>query len=315
VRNTCLAGRSDLYRPKGASVTGVDLSREFTRLKRFPGYEGLGEASSTILTQKLRDQDCAFGNFFEGRAKYPRFKKKHHAQVIRYQFDKRVVAGMFRPEELLKVPKLGELDVRWSPRQGGIPKLVTVRKDAAKGYFVGFMVAEQVHALPEKPNGIGVDIGLKDLVGTSDGERIGNPKALCRGQRCLKHVQRILSGRKKGSGNWHRHRRKVARARPGSGPARRPSAQGQCPTGPGRRADCHRGPERRWYDEEPPTGEGHRGRELRGAAPADPVYGRLVRARGCGHRPLGALLEGVLGLPVCAARPAPVDTVLDLPDF
>ncbi len=132
VRNTCLAGRSDLYRAEGASLTGVHFSRELTRIDRFPGYEGLGE-TSTILTQKLRDQDCAFVNFFEGRAKYPRFKKKHHAQAIRYPFDQRVVAGMYRPEELLKLPKLGELDVRWSRRQGGIPKLVTVRKDAAGG--------------------------------------------------------------------------------------------------------------------------------------------------------------------------------------
>jgi putative transposase len=93
VRNTCLAGRSDLYRAEGASLTGVHFSRELTRINRFPGYEGLGE-TSTILTQKLRDQDCAFVNFFEGRAKYPRLRKKHHAQAIRYPFDQRVVAGM-----------------------------------------------------------------------------------------------------------------------------------------------------------------------------------------------------------------------------
>ena len=95
MRNTCLAGRSDLYRAEGASLTGVHFSRELTRINRFPGYEGLGE-TSTILTQKLRDQDCAFVNFFEGRAKYPRLRKKHHAQAIRYPFDQRVVAGMYR---------------------------------------------------------------------------------------------------------------------------------------------------------------------------------------------------------------------------
>ena len=235
MRNTCLARRSDLYRAEGASLTGVDFSRELPRLKRFPGYEWLGEASSTILTQKLRFRDFAFVNVFEGRAKYPPFKKKHDAQAIRHQFGQRVVAGMYRPEELLNLPKLGELDVRWSRRQGGIPKLVTVRMVAARRYFVAFMVEEEDQAVPEQPNRIGVDIGLKELVVMSDGERIGNPKALYRAQGRLKHPQRILPRRKKGSGNWHRQRRKVARARLGGGPA----AQGQCRTGPGRRADCH----------------------------------------------------------------------------
>jgi putative transposase len=89
VWNTCLAWRSDLYRACGESVNGIDFSRELTWLMRVPGYEWLGEASSTVLTQKLRDQDRAFVNFFEGRAKYPKFKKKHHAQAIRYQLDQR----------------------------------------------------------------------------------------------------------------------------------------------------------------------------------------------------------------------------------
>lgn len=78
-------------------------------------------------------------------------------------------------------------------------------------YFVAFLVEEEVQALPETPNGIGVDIGLKDLAVTSEGERIGNPRPLYRAQRRLKRAQRILSRRKKGSANWHRQRREVAR--------------------------------------------------------------------------------------------------------
>jgi transposase len=75
---------------------------------------------STVLTQKLRDQDRAFVNFFEGCARYPKFKKKHYAQAIRYQLDQRVVAGMYRSGQLLKLPKLGELKLHWSQVPGGI---------------------------------------------------------------------------------------------------------------------------------------------------------------------------------------------------
>lgn len=211
VWNTCLAWRSDCYKAEGESVTGVDFSRELTFLKRLPGYEWLAEAPATILTQKLRDQDRAFRNFFEGRASYPRFKKKHHAQGIRYQLDQRQVAGMFRPGALLKVPKLGALKVRWSRLPGGVPKMVTVSRDAAGRYFAAFMVEEEVQPMPEKPNGIGVDLGVKDLAITSDGERYGAARPLKRLLRRLKHAQRVLSRRRKGSGNWHRQRRLIAR--------------------------------------------------------------------------------------------------------
>ncbi|TVQ94642.1 MAG: transposase [Chromatiaceae bacterium] len=211
VWNTCLAWRSNLYRAEGESVTGVDFSRELTFLKRLPGYEWLADAPATILTQKLRDQDQAFANFFAGRAKFPRLKKKGHAQSIRYQLDQRIVAGLYRPGELLKVPKLGALKVRWSRVPAGIPKLVTISRDAAGRYFAAFMVEEEVQPLPEKPNGVGVDLGVKDLAITSDGARFGNARPLQRLLRRLKHAQRVLSRRRKGSGNWHRQRQRSAR--------------------------------------------------------------------------------------------------------
>jgi putative transposase len=211
VWNTCLAWRSDLYRAEGESVTGVDFSRELTWLKRFPGYEWLAEAPATILTQKLRDQDQAFANFFAGRASYPRFKKKHHAQSIRYQLDQRQVAGMFRPGELLKVPKLGALKVRWSRVPAGIPKMLTISRDAAGRYFAAFMVEEAVQPMPEKSNGVGVDLGVKDLAVTSDGARHSNTRPLKRVLRRLKHAQRVLARRQPGSRNRQRQRRRIAR--------------------------------------------------------------------------------------------------------
>jgi putative transposase len=211
VWNACLAWRCNLYRAERVSVTGVDFSRELTFLKRLPGYEWLAEAPATVLAQKLRDQDRAFVNFFEHRARFPRFKKKRHAQSIRYQLDQRIVAGLYRPGELLKLPKLGALKVRWSRLPAGIPKLVTVSRDAAGRYFASFMVEEKVQPLPEKPNGVGVDLGVKHVAVTSDGERFGDVRPLRRIRRRLKHAQRLLARKRKGSGNWHRQRQCVAR--------------------------------------------------------------------------------------------------------
>jgi putative transposase len=211
VWNTCLAWRAHAYRAHGERVTGVDFSRELTWLKRMAPYAWLADVPATILTQALRDQDRAFANFFTGRARYPRFKRRRSAQSIRFQLDQRVVAGMFRAGELLRLPGLGALKVRWSRLPTGVPKMVTVRRDACGRYFVSFMVEEEIHALPQKTNAVGVDVGLKDVVVTSDGEKSGNPRYLRKYLRRLKRQSRNLSRKCKGSQRWKRQRQRVAR--------------------------------------------------------------------------------------------------------
>jgi putative transposase len=73
----------------GEKVTAIGFSCELTFLKQLGTYDWLKEASACVLQQKLRDQDTAFKNFFAGRAKYPKFKKRTHAQSIRYPLDQR----------------------------------------------------------------------------------------------------------------------------------------------------------------------------------------------------------------------------------
>jgi len=211
VWNTCLAWRSDAYK-RGEKVTAVDFSRELTQLKKLEPYTWLNEVSSVTLVQKLRDQDRAFSNFFAKRAKYPRFKKRSHAQSVRYQIDQRIAVNLYRAGELLKLPKLGPLKVRWSRIPEGIPKMVTLSMDAAGRYFASFSVEQSIEAYPQKTNAaVGLDFGVKDVVVTSDGWKSGNPRHLRKLLRRLKHEQRIQSRRKKGSNRWHAQRIRVAR--------------------------------------------------------------------------------------------------------
>jgi putative transposase len=79
-----------------------------------------------------------------GRAKHPRFKKRIHTQSIRYQLDQRIVAGMYRTGEFLRLPKLGSLKLKWSRKPQDIPKMVTVTKDCTGRYFVSFMCEETI---------------------------------------------------------------------------------------------------------------------------------------------------------------------------
>lgn len=211
VWNAALAWRSHWYKALGESVTGVDFSRELTWLKKLDSLAWLAAVPSTVFTQVLRDQDRAFSNFFAKRARYPRFKRRTEAASIRFQLDQRAVMNVYRAGAFLKLPGLGVLDVIWSRLPGGVPKMVTVRRDACGRYFVSFMVEEVIEQAESSTKSVGIDVGLKDVIVTSDGRKSGNPRNLRRYQRRLKRAQRRLSRKRKGSNRWQRQKRRVAR--------------------------------------------------------------------------------------------------------
>lgn len=150
-------------------------------------------------------------NFFEKRGRYPRFKSRYDRQSVRYQLDQRQIANLYQAGERLKLPKLGAVKLRWSQVPAGIPKMATVSKDPSGRYFVAFSCAVELKPLPLTSQSIGVDLGIKDVVVTSDGWKSGNPHHLKGKLKHLKRQQRRLSRMQKGSNRRHRQRLRVAR--------------------------------------------------------------------------------------------------------
>ena len=212
VWNQGLIRREYAFQQWGVSLSSAyDISSQITGLKKLESHEWLKEATAGALQQKLIDQDKAFDNFFKGRASFPKFKKKSHAQSIRYQMDQRCVLNNYRAGELLKLPKLGELKIKWSQIPGGVPKMVTVSKSASGKYFVGFMCEVEQDLKPMTGKVIGIDVGIKDVVVTSDGLHSGAPRFTYKYQRKLRKAQRVLSRKKKGSNGWNKQRIVVAK--------------------------------------------------------------------------------------------------------
>ena len=81
VYNWALRLRTDAYYERQERVSYADTSAALTTLKQQPETTWLNEVSSVPTQQALRHLDKAFRNFFEGRAKYPTFHKKHGAAV------------------------------------------------------------------------------------------------------------------------------------------------------------------------------------------------------------------------------------------
>ena len=84
VWNRTLAWRQARYRDGQASTTYAQASGYLTALKATEEHSWLSEVSSVPLQQALRHQQAAFGSFFAGRARYPRYKSRTGRQRAEY---------------------------------------------------------------------------------------------------------------------------------------------------------------------------------------------------------------------------------------
>ena len=205
--NWALALRSNSYYQDNVSLTYTDTSNALTKLKKDPEKPWLKQVSSVPLQQGLRHLNTAFINFFAGRSKYPRFKKKNNRQSAHY------APNAFKLEEgKLTLAKMSQpLKIRWSRYFTGQPKSVTISKDPSNRYFVSFLVEEDLEQWQPRTEEIGIDLGVKDVVVTSNGFASGNPKHYQKYQARLKTLQRRLAKKKKGSNNRYKARLKVAK--------------------------------------------------------------------------------------------------------
>jgi putative transposase len=190
--------------------TGKGLSRNEI-IKLLPGlkqeYEWLTEAPSQVLQQAALNLSSAFLNFFEGRAKYPNFKKKQNRQSIRFP------QGCKLQDDALKLPKIGDVHCKVSRQPEGTLKSVTVSVNPSSEYFVACLY-DDGKDLPEKSTegkAIGIDVGLTHYAITSDGSKHGNPKFYRKYEKRLAKRQKQLSRKVKRSNNRNKARVKVAK--------------------------------------------------------------------------------------------------------
>ncbi|WP_201749766.1 RNA-guided endonuclease InsQ/TnpB family protein [Micromonospora sicca] len=140
----------------------------------------------------------------------PRFRsRKDNRQAIRFTRNSRFAV---LDNGRLRLPKIGEVPVRWSRTLPAEPSSVTVIKDAVGRYFASFVVQTTDEPLPPVGFEVGIDLGLTHFAVLSNGKRITAPKFLRRAARKLKRLQQDLSRKQRGSNNRAKAVVKVARA-------------------------------------------------------------------------------------------------------
>jgi len=196
-----------------------DLSaRVITGAKATPERAWLSEVSSVVLQQALADLNVAYRNFFASitgkrrgrKVAPPRFRsRKDNRQAIRFTKNARFkILGNGR----LRLPKIGDVPVRWSRDLPANPSSVTVVRDAAGWYFASFVVQSTDQPLPPTDSEVGIDLGLRHFAVLSNGTKVAAPKFLRRAARKLTRLQQDLSRKQRGSANRKKAVVKVARA-------------------------------------------------------------------------------------------------------
>ena len=227
VFNDALAARQEAHAAGLPYISDAELSARLTVAKASPERAWLGEVSAVVLQQALADLAAAYRNFFASATSRrkgpkvgpPRFRsRKDSRQAIRFTRNARFVVTVGGK---LRLPKIGDVPVRWSRPLPCSPSSVTVIKDPAGRYSASFVVDSEPGAMPETDPVIGIDLGLTHFAVLSDGTKIASPRFLRRAEKKLKRAQRALSRKQEGSQNRDKAKIKVARAHARVGDARR----------------------------------------------------------------------------------------------
>lgn len=203
VYNWALAKRKEHYKQTGTGLYRLQTQKLLVELKQELPW--LKEADSQALQVSLLNLDTAYKNFFQKRARYPKFKSKHGKQSICYPQRVKFTATK------TYLPKVGWVKTIFHRELIGTQKSVTVSKTKTGKYFMS-VLCEWEMEIPENHNpSVGIDLGLKNFAILSTGESIGSPKHLRNAEEKLTRAQRKLSRKKKGSSNRKKAQLRVAR--------------------------------------------------------------------------------------------------------
>ena len=206
VYNHFLAKRKEQYEQTRKSSNYYEQAKELTAMKKTESFSWLKEINSQTLQHALRHLETAYVNFFKGRTRFPRFHSKKHGGSF-------AVPQYFKVEgNRIFIPKF-KGGIRFAKSQDVLGELrnMTVSVTPGGKYYVCIMAHVEVGDLEKTNLSVGIDLGLKDFVITSNGDRYSSNKFIKKYSKKLATMQKHLSRKKKGSGSWNRQRIKVAR--------------------------------------------------------------------------------------------------------
>lgn len=180
--NWAIVREQENYKQGNKFLSDSELRKEFTQLKKLPEYQWLNEVSNNVTKQAIKDACNAYKRFFKGQCKYPNFKSKKHSAPSFYQDNVKIqfTNTHVKVEGFSMSKKKNKQKLNWIRlcEKGRIPtdcKYMNPRFTCDGLYwYVSVGVEVDDNTFLPLNDGVGIDLGIKDLVISSDGNTYRN---------------------------------------------------------------------------------------------------------------------------------------------
>ena len=197
--NWAIAREQDNYNQGNKFLSDSELRKEFTQLKKLQEYKWLNEVSNNVTKQAIKDACNTYKRFFKGQCKYPKFKSKKHSTPSFYQDNIKIqfTDTHVKVEKFSMSKKQNKQKLNWIKlcEKGRIPtdcKYVNPRftYDGLYWYVSVGIEVEDATTIPLN-DGIGIDLGIKDLAVCSDKNTYKNINKTQRVKKLEKRKRRL----------------------------------------------------------------------------------------------------------------------------
>ena len=177
--NWALGKEQENYKNDGKFISDGDLRKELTQLKKTSEYAWLNDISNNVTKQAIKDACGAYQDFFKGYTNFPRFKSRKHGKAKFYQDTAKIkfTSTHVKVEGFARSKKKNKQKLNWIrlAEKGRIPTEVKyynprIKFDGIHWWITVGIEYEDSTALPTR-DGIGIDLGIKDLAVCSDREK------------------------------------------------------------------------------------------------------------------------------------------------
>lgn len=186
VYNWTLERQQENYKNGGKFIYDNQLRKEITQLKKQEDYKWLGDVSSKVSSQAVKDACNAYKRFFKGQSKFPKFKSR---RISRKSF--------YNPNDKLKTKNKSVLieKVGWIKTSEQLPmdiKYLNPRVSYDNKYWYLSVSIEEEFTQPELTDEvIGIDLGIKTLAVCSNGMEFKNINKTAKVKKIEKHLRRL----------------------------------------------------------------------------------------------------------------------------
>ena len=220
VYNQCLARKIKSYEENNISENRTSLSKFLHHeLLKDDSFVWLREQNTKVFGQTIMDMLSAYNNFFKLHTGYPKFKSKHNnKQSCRF-----VLGAISKRNDYttyhLSLANIKNIRFKCSEKYANYLqkhhdniRQATLKRLPCGEYYLSILVdGDLTHKVKETNSVVGIDLGIKDFVITSDGEVFNNLHFKKFETKKIKRLQHQLSKKEKGSNNWNKARIKLAK--------------------------------------------------------------------------------------------------------